>query len=144
MFYSENFSLKETGTAADPVEKDIPLQPIKVGESVVLKNIFFETDKYNLKKESEIELQKLIALLVKNPKIKIELSGHTDNVGGKEHNQVLSENRAKAVFNYLVEHDIAKERLTYKGYGFDKPVDTNETEQGRANNRRTEFKIIEN
>ena len=122
--------------------KGCSIKPIKVGETVILKNIFFETAKYDLKPESQIELNKLIDLLNKNPKMKIELSGHTDNVGGKEYNQTLSENRAKAVYDYLVAHNISAERLSYKGYGDTKPIDTNDTDQGRANNRRTEFKVV--
>jgi outer membrane protein OmpA-like peptidoglycan-associated protein len=111
---------------------------------VVLKNIFFDTDKYDLKSESTAELEKLTELLKNNPLMKIEISGHTDNVGEMKYNQVLSENRAKAVYDYLIAHGIAKERLTYKGYGQTKPIDTNDTDAGRANNRRTEFKVLGN
>ena len=143
LFYSENFSLTGIHSNSDPFMKNIPLQPIKVGESVVLKNIFFDTDKFELKSESTAELEKLLDLLNKNPKLKIEISGHTDNQGDDKHNQTLSENRAKAVYDYLTNHGIVKERLTYKGYGKTKPIDKNDTEQGRANNRRTEFKVVE-
>ena len=73
----------------------------------------------------------------------IEISGHTDNQGGEAYNQKLSENRAKSVFEYLLNNGIDKSRLSYKGYGEEKPVDSNDTEEGRANNRRTEFKILE-
>ncbi len=109
----------------------------------MLKNIFFDTDKYELKPASTTEFEKLLELLKKNPKMKIEISGHTDNVGDAKYNQVLSENRAKAVYNYLINHGITAERLTYKGYGKTVPIDTNDTEAGRANNRRTEFKVID-
>ena len=143
LFYSENFTLTGLHSDADPYLKDIPLQPIKTGESVVLKNIFFDTDKYELEPESTVELGKLTELLNKNPKMKIEISGHTDNVGDDKYNQTLSENRAKAVYDYLINHNISINRLSYKGYGESVPVDTNDTEQGRANNRRTEFKVIE-
>jgi outer membrane protein OmpA-like peptidoglycan-associated protein len=119
------------------------MQPIRKGEIVILKNIFFDYDKYELKPESFTELDKLISFLQKNPKIKIELRGHTDNTGGLEHNQVLSENRAKAVVEYLIQHSISGNRLTYKGYGYSVPIDTNDTKEGRANNRRTEFKVLE-
>lgn len=144
LFYSENFSLEGEHSHIDPYLKNIPLQPLRIGEKVILKNIFFETDKYDLKPESRIELDKLIQLLEKNPQISIEIGGHTDNEGGAEYNQVLSDNRAKAVYDYLVEHNIDPSRLTYKGYGLTMPVDTNDTPEGRANNRRTEFKIIRN
>ena len=144
LFYSENFKLDEKGTLLKPVLKDIAMHTIKFGETVILKNIFFETAKFDLKPESQIELNKLIELLNKNPKMKIEISGHTDNVGGKDNNQTLSENRAKAVYNYLSANKISADRLTYKGYGDTKPIDSNDNEQGRANNRRTEFKVIGN
>lgn len=142
LFYSENFSLKGHSTEVEPYEKNIPLQPIEVGETIVLRNIFFETDKYDLKEESVTELKRLQTFLERNQRISIEISGHTDSMGSKEHNQVLSENRAKAVYNFLVTNNIASERLSYKGYGETRPIDTNETEEGRARNRRTEFKII--
>jgi outer membrane protein OmpA-like peptidoglycan-associated protein len=144
LFFSENFSLSGTNSQKTPFVKNIPLKPIKVGEAVVLKNIFFDTDKYILKDESLAELQKLLALLQKNPRLKIEISGHTDNVGSETHNLELSGNRANAVYQYLVAHSIAATRLTYIGYGLSQPIDVNTTEQGRANNRRTEFKVIGN
>jgi outer membrane protein OmpA-like peptidoglycan-associated protein/Tol biopolymer transport system component len=144
LFYSENFTLTGVYDKTKPYEKDIPLQPLAVGEVVVLKNIFFDFDKTDLKPESEVELQKLIEMLRKNVKMKIEISGHTDNKGTADYNQKLSENRSKAVYNYLIEKGIDKTRLSYKGYGMIKPIDTNDTEDGRANNRRTEFKVIEN
>ena len=111
-------------------------------ETVVLKNIFFNTDKYDLKPESMAELDKLVSLLNSNKRIRIEISGHTDNEGTAAYNLTLSQNRAKAVFDYLVQQGIPAIRMTYAGYGLTKPVDTNETEQGRANNRRTEFRVI--
>ncbi len=142
LFYSENFNLSGIHSTADPFLKDIPLKPIRTGEKVVLRNIFFETDKYDLKPESRVELQKLTDLLNKNPGLKIEISGHTDNVGTPAYNQELSENRAKAVNDYLVAQGIDQARLVFKGYGESDPIDTNDTEAGRANNRRTEFKVI--
>jgi outer membrane protein OmpA-like peptidoglycan-associated protein len=142
LFYSENFSLDKTYQADKPYELNIPLQPIEPGSTVILKNIFYETDKYDLKPESEVELKKLITFLNQNSTVKIEVSGHTDNVGSAEHNITLSTNRAKNVYDYLVQHGIKAERLKYAGYGFTKPIATNNTEEGRALNRRTEFKII--
>ncbi|TSA24260.1 MAG: hypothetical protein D4R67_12170 [Bacteroidetes bacterium] len=142
LFYSDNFSLTGIRDQARPFLKNIPLQPVKVGETVVLKNIFFDTDKYDLKPTSYIELEKLLHLLKANPSLKIEISGHTDIRGSEEHNLELSENRARAVFNYLVTSGISSDRLTYFGYGFSRPIDTNDTDEGRANNRRTEFRII--
>ncbi len=141
LLYSENFTLTKTDSLK-PFRKDVPLQPMKEGEIVILKNVFFDTDKFDLKKESVIELNKLVDLLKRNPKMIIEISGHTDNRADDKHNQLLSENRAKSVCDYLISKGINKEQLTSKGYGETKPLDTNETEQGRSNNRRTEFKVI--
>ena len=117
---------------------------IENGNKVVLKNIFFDTNKYDIKPESKIELQKLILFLVENPKVVIEISGHTDNVGNDALNQTLSQNRAKEVYNYLLSQGVPPDRLTYKGYGKTQPIANNATEDGRRQNRRTEFKIIAN
>ena len=94
-----------------------------------------------MRPESATELEKLKQLLTENPKMAIEIGGHTDNVGGPEANITLSENRAFAVYDYLVKNGIASDRLTYKGYGETKPIDANATDEGRQNNRRTEFII---
>ncbi len=142
LFYSDHFELLDESSKTKPYMYNVPLEPIRVGETVILKNIFFETDKYDLKKESISELARLIQLLKSNPQIHIEISGHTDNHGTADHNLVLSRNRAQAVFDYLVTNGISKERLSYAGFGMTRPIDTNDTEQGRANNRRTEFKVV--
>ncbi|MCX6283453.1 MAG: OmpA family protein [Bacteroidetes bacterium] len=142
LFYSDNFSLKGLLVANKPFIKNIGLKPIKSGEFIVLRNIFFDTDKYVLKPESLGELRKLLELMNKNPGIKVELSGHTDNVGTPAHNIELSRNRAKAVYDYLIANGVAEQRLSYAGFGLTRPVDSNESEQGRANNRRTEFRIV--
>lgn len=144
LFYSENIALEGIHSEIKPFIKDVPLKPIKVGEIVVLRNIFFETDKFELKNESKVELNKLIDLLKLNKSLKIEISGHTDNVGNEKYNLTLSENRAKTVYEYLSNNGILKTRLTFKGYGWSKPIENNDTENGRANNRRTEFKVISN
>lgn len=142
LFYSENFALTGIHDKTDPYVKDVPLKTFKIGETVVLNNVFFDTDKYVLKDVSRIELDRLVGLLNKNIRMKIEIGGHTDNQGSKEHNVALSQNRSNAVMQYLIEHGIAKERLSCKGYGMSAPISTNETEKGRALNRRTEFKIV--
>jgi len=142
LFNSQNFSLKNI-TTNEPYLIDIPLHNLKIGEKVILNNIFFELDSFQLKKESKIELDKVTNFLKQNSNIKIEISGHTDNTGSKEHNLTLSQNRAKSVYNYLIANGITSNCLTYKGYGDTQPVDLNTTEQGRAKNRRTEIKIIE-
>jgi outer membrane protein OmpA-like peptidoglycan-associated protein len=95
-----------------------------------------------LKPQSQIELDKLVKLLNENPTLKIEISGHTDNVGKPADNLFLSNNRAKAVVSYLITKKIAGQRLTAKGYGETKPVADNKTEDGRAMNRRTEMKVV--
>ena len=115
----------------------------KVGSTFVLKNIFFEFDKSNILQQSYKELQQLIELLTENPNMKIEIGGHTDDKGTIEYNQRLSENRANAVVKYLINKGISEKRLKYKGYGELHPIDTNETEAGRFNNRRVEFKILD-
>ena len=141
LFYSEHFSLKEEDSLFKPEDRNIGLKQIKTGESVVLRNIFFETGQYTLKEASTVELEKLEAYLKTNPSLKIEIGGHTDNVGGLEYNMELSANRAHAVCAWLTVRGIDPERLTCKGYGMSRPVASNETETGRALNRRTEFKI---
>lgn len=142
LFYSDHFDLQGTFTALNPYLKDVPLQPVSVGKEVVLKNVFFNTDSYQLLPESKVELDRLAGLLKENPGMNIEIGGHTDSQGSDAHNLELSLNRARAVYEYLVMQGIAPERLTYKGYGKNHPIDTNDTPEGRANNRRTEFKVI--
>lgn len=144
LFFSENFAFKGTFKSTEPFLKDVPLRPIKIGESIILKNIFYKTDSFALMKESKVELDKVIKFLRDYPDIKIEISGHTDNTGTAEYNQALSENRAKSVVDYLISSSVLKERIVYKGYGFSEPVASNDTDEGRAQNRRTELKIIDN
>lgn len=143
LFYSENISLTGIHEQVKPFLVNIPLLPIRSGMKIILKNIFYEVNSYQLTRTSEPELQKLIEFMNANPEVKVEISGHTDNTGTAEYNRQLSENRAKAVVEYLVQHGVNKERLLYKGYGATMPVADNATEEGRAKNRRTEFKIIE-
>jgi outer membrane protein OmpA-like peptidoglycan-associated protein len=123
-------------------QKNIALQPIEINANVVLKNIFFDVNKFELKNESLVELDKLVQLLTENPSLKIEISGHTDNVGKPADNLALSNERAKAVVNYLVSKNIPAQRLTPKGYGEANPIAENNTEEGRALNRRTEMKVL--
>ncbi len=143
LFYSGNFSLKENFNPDQPFYLDIPMQAIKSGKSVVLNNVFFDTDKFDLKEESKYELEHLVQFMADNPYIQIEIGGHTDNQGSASHNQILSENRAKSVYTFLMEKGVQKTRLSYRGYGMTQPIADNETETGRAKNRRTEFRIIE-
>jgi len=107
-----------------------------------LDKIYFKTSEALLLSESFKELDELLKYLIKNPKINIEVLGHTDNVGNKSSNQLLSENRAKSVAGYLIKNGIEPSKITYKGYGSSKPKASNDTEEGRAKNRRVEIKII--
>ena len=142
LFYTEFYNMPAIQTD-QPIELFIDLEKIELGNSVVLKNIFFDTDKSDIIDESRQELEKLIDFLSENNSIKIEISGHTDNVGDSKHNMVLSENRAKSVCDFLTNNGIEKSRLTYKGFGDTKPIKQNNTDENRAKNRRTEFKIIQ-
>ncbi|MCK5838842.1 MAG: PD40 domain-containing protein, partial [Bacteroidales bacterium] len=142
LFYSENFTMTGENPVTDPYLINIPLNRIKEGEIVILKNIFFETDSYLLKEQSFVEIRKIESFLIDNPGIVIEIRGHTDNVGAEDHNAVLSLNRAKAVYDFLIERGISPDRLSYNGYGFSVPSDTNDTEEGRSINRRTEFRVL--
>lgn len=143
LFYSDNFSLSKSNSDADFIV-NIPLQPIEKGATIVLKNIFFETGKFELQNESKSELDKLVTLLNDNPNLKIQIDGHTDNVGQEKDNLLLSTNRAKSVVGYLLGKGIAAPRLSYKGFGSTKPVADNSTENGKALNRRTELSITGN
>ncbi len=151
LFHSENFALSNKNTLKDPFLLEIELQPIPEAASddkpiaskpVILKNVFFDTGSSELRPASFVELDRLKQLLEENPGMKIQISGHTDNVGEDEANLTLSDNRANAVLNYLVTNGIAQSRLSAKGYGELQPIDDNETDEGRQNNRRTEFVIV--
>jgi outer membrane protein OmpA-like peptidoglycan-associated protein/tetratricopeptide (TPR) repeat protein len=141
LFYSDNYSLKDKSPDST-YEKNIALQPIEVNASIVLKNIFFDFNKFDLKPESQVELDKVVQLMQDNPTVKIQIEGHTDNIGKAADNLKLSENRAKAVINYLVSKNISITRLTAKGFGATKPIADNVAEEGRAQNRRTELKVV--
>ncbi|MCF6183017.1 MAG: OmpA family protein [Bacteroidales bacterium] len=142
LFFSENFSVQKNDDSLKTYHFDIPLSPVKKGEKTILKNIFFDTDSYELKKISFIELDNLVKFMRNNPKVKIEIGGHTDNTGNEQHNRELSLKRAKSVYNYLIKRNIEKARLTYKGYGSKYPVEKNDTEEGKQKNRRTEIKVL--
>ncbi len=143
LFFSEHFSIHDARDIHDPYLIDIGLQALRSGESVVLKNVFFDTGSYELKPESHVELGKLLAFLETHTNISVEISGHTDNVGTFEYNRNLSENRARSVVEFLVASGIDPHRISHQGYADTKPVDTNDTEEGRANNRRTECTVTD-
>lgn len=142
LFFSENFSLKELADQMKPFLLDVPMEPVELQGVMELKNVFFETAKFDLKPESKSELNKLVSFLKANKMIIGELIGHTDNVGDKKMNQVLSQNRAKAVLDYLVSNGVDAKRLTFKGYGDTKPKVPNDSDAHRYMNRRTEFIVL--
>jgi outer membrane protein OmpA-like peptidoglycan-associated protein len=125
-----------------PVSGDIYLEKIEVGVTVRLKNIYFDFDKTTLKKESFVELDKVVDFLKQNPTVEIEISGHTDNKGADTYNENLSQGRSQAVVDYIISQGIDSFRLAAHGYGEAKPIDSNDTDEGRANNRRVEFTIL--
>ncbi|RIJ42109.1 hypothetical protein D1627_07505 [Pontibacter oryzae] len=141
-YLTNSLSFDYTSKALSPVALDVYLEPIKAGAAVVLSNLFFDTGKYTLERKSKTELDKLIAFMQLNPQVKIEIAGHTDDVGSDEANQVLSEKRAKSVVDYLNSNAIGKGRISYKGYGESKPVKPNTSEENRQVNRRIEMKIL--
>jgi len=142
LFNSLNFDIPDTAVYKE-FYKVIRLKRILIGESIVLRNIFFDYNAFSIRSESEAELERLKNLILENPQIKVEISGHTDNVGGDAYNDELSENRAKAVVDHLKAAGVPADRLIYAGYGKSQPVASNDTPEGRQENRRTEFKIIE-
>jgi outer membrane protein OmpA-like peptidoglycan-associated protein/tetratricopeptide (TPR) repeat protein len=141
LLYSESFPLGSQ--PSDSVYLiDIPLQPIETNANVILKNIFFDTKKYDLKPESIAELDNVVDLLKENPTMRIQINGFTDNIGKSSDNLTLSNNRAKTVVTYLASKGIEVNRLLSKGWGASRPIADNKTEEGRAKNRRTELQVI--
>jgi len=126
------------------IHKDLYLVPIEIGQVVRLNNVFFDFDKWDLRSESSLELDRVVSLLKENPAIVIEMSAHTDAKGSDEYNFKLSDNRARSVMEYIISKGIDASRITSKGYGESKPVATNETDEGRQLNRRVEFTILKN
>lgn len=153
LFHSENFEITDEAQYLE-VEKNIDLKQASVGTVIVLRNIFFDLNKYTLRDESQSELDRLIKLLNENPKLRIEISGHTDTRGSATYNKDLSQNRAQAVVTYLVQKGIDQKRLVSKGYGQEQTIVSDEEikkmrskreiEAAHQENRRTEFKILSN
>jgi outer membrane protein OmpA-like peptidoglycan-associated protein len=155
LFHSENFALESSNTSTDPFLMIIPLQKIPpmpepnavvkeevISPPVVLKNVFFETASADLKPISKIELDRLYNLLKEQTDLRIQINGHTDDVGNDDDNMALSVARAKAVFEYLVSKGIESSRMRSKGFGETMPVASNDTKEGKRQNRRTEFQMI--
>lgn len=142
LFESYHFQLKDT-VERNAYLIELHLNPIIIGNHNILNNVFFETDSYQLTSNSNTELNNLVELLNTNKTMKLEISGHTDNVGNDDYNQELSQKRAESVVNYLIKNGVNPDRLIAKGYGSQQPNFSNDSEEGRLKNRRTEFKIIE-
>jgi outer membrane protein OmpA-like peptidoglycan-associated protein/Tol biopolymer transport system component len=150
-FFSKNFNMT-VAENQEAVHMDIPMVPITNDAPVLLANVFFDLGKSTLRPESSVELDKLVEFLLKNPTVKIELGGHTDTRGDDKENLKLSNDRAKAVYDYVVNKGIKAERLSYKGYGESKPIISDadiakmssekEKEAAHQSNRRTEYKIV--
>lgn len=143
LFHSENFDIP-SGSSDNLVNKVIELKNIKIGSKIALRNIFFDTGKSFLRSESNAELDRLVQLMKDVPNLKVEISGHTDNTGSAKMNESLSQDRAQAVVDYLKGKGIAATRMTAKGYGQNLPIATNDTSDGRQQNRRTEFEVTGN
>jgi flagellar motor protein MotB len=156
LFHSENFELDKSNSLDKPFILEIDLQAIPIasatsetnpankteGKPIILKNVFFETGSPELKSASLVELNRLKTLLEEHPTLVIRINGHTDNVGADEDNLTLSNNRAKAVYDYLIANGIQSTRLSYKGYGETQAIANNDTPEGRQLNRRTEFVVL--
>lgn len=142
LFYSDNITIPDT-SAYKEIIKTVPLEKLNVGSKIVLRNVFYDFDKATLRTESISEIERLIQLLNNNPTMKIELSSHTDSKGTDDYNMKLSQARAQSVVDYLINKNIGKVRLIAKGYGELQPIATNDTDEGRQLNRRTEFTVLE-
>jgi len=150
IFFSDHIAASRVGTKTDPLEYEVrlrktsPDQLLTKSKAIVLNNIFFETGSSILDPRSEIEIHYLYQLLIKNPELQILILGHTDSVGDDSDNLILSTQRAKSVFQALIEKGISAARLSYEGKGEAEPIQTNDTDEGRQANRRTEFVVVKN
>lgn len=140
LFYSQLYELS-TKNADSVYKKDIYLQPVEINAVATFRNVQFANNSFEIPRAGFIELDRLLQVLTENPSLKLEIGGHTDNVGKAEDNLILSTNRAKSIVEYLVSRGIDGKRLVYKGYGATQPIADNTTEQGRAQNRRTTFTV---
>ena len=144
---NQNLDLRDFKTDGVVTHKDMSINPIEVARvepntTIRLNNIFFDFDKFTLRSESYPELNRVAEFLEEQPSIKVEISGNTDNIGTEAYNLNLSKRRAESVSNYLIKKGISKERITTTFYGESRPRDTNDTKEGRQNNRRVEFTIL--
>ncbi len=141
LFYEYNF-YSESNSITQPDTIEIKLRPISVNASLVLRNVYFESNSYELNSKSLSEISNIVQVLNENPNIHVEISGHTDNSGSDAYNLLLSENRSREVFNELIKKRIHKNRIEYRGYGDTDPIESNDSAEGRQSNRRIEFKIL--
>jgi outer membrane protein OmpA-like peptidoglycan-associated protein len=147
LYQSDNVNVSDT-TSYQEIERPVELEPLKVGQKIIVRNIFFASGQSALQPESKAELDKLVDLLNRVPNLTVEISGHTDAAGSDELNQKLSEQRAKAVADYIIAHGISKDRIRTVGYGETKPIALNYNSDGSPNakgmalNRRFEFTIL--
>ncbi|MBK8807477.1 MAG: OmpA family protein [Bacteroidales bacterium] len=141
LFQSENFSLKGNENKIKPYEINVPLQTLQVGRKVILNNVFFDFESSLLLEKSKNELLKVRDFLNKYQQVSFEIQGHADSIGTEEYNQKLSESRAREVYKYLIENGIPESRLLYRGFGYNVPLNKNNTSMGRAMNRRVELLI---
>jgi len=141
LFQSNTFDYQE-GDESQSINKDFLLSPIRAGAKTVLNNIFFETDKFELNDNSKTELKKVVAFLKSNPLVKIQIEGHTDDVGNKDYNLELSLKRATSVQTFIINSGIMQKRVSGQGYGSAQPKFENNSDENRQLNRRIEFKIV--
>ena len=142
IFYSENYSIGDVTSFDKPFELLAPMSPLKSGAMIALRNVFFETASAALLPASTIELERLVALLNHKKELRIEVAGHTDNIGEETENMILSQQRADAVRDFAIEKGIDASRIESKGYGEEDPIESNDTETGRGLNRRTEVRVL--
>ncbi len=140
-FYSEKFDLRNL-YEFNAVLKDIELSPIRKGTRLILRNLYFKYNSAQLLKESDLEMKRLLSLLKKNPAMKIEVSGHTDNIGSSTFNKELYLKRAQTVQNYVAKNGVKRDRVAAVGYGFEKPIVKKGSKKQMAKNRRVEVKIL--
>lgn len=142
MYFIDQIDLSGENFSNDMATRNFTLEKLAVGAKMILKNIYFETAKATLRSDSYEELNRVVDFLEENPSVRIEISGHTDNIGSHSYNKKLSRDRAKSVVDYIAGQGIDKGRLQSEGYAFEQPVAPNTTEEGRAQNRRVEFRIL--
>ncbi len=142
LFHSKQYDLMNNSSSATTFQDSIFLAPIQSGSVSILRNIYFNSNEFQILPDSEADLNQLLEFLRLNSKIRIVIEGHTDNSGNPQNNQLLSENRASEVAKYLIEKGVTKERIQTHGYGDTKPIDRNDTESGKQANRRTSFRIL--